>query len=457
MINIFAVAAIALTAGLVLSWLIRGYQLKAAYGAEPAEVNKQREALETSKNTISTLEERNAQAEKQLNEHREHRERLTNRNTKLESALASLETDFHHAKQRLKEQKDELETTQLQMREQFKNLANDILEEKSKRFSELNQTEISRILKPLGENIDSFRKKVEETYEKGAIQHATLKEQITGLTDLNKRMSEDANNLTKALKGDSKTQGNWGEVVLERILERSGLRKGFEYETQFSGKTEEGNQLRPDVVIHLPDEKYLVVDAKVSLTAYERLMSAETAEEQEIHAKQHLLSLRTHYKSLSGKDYTQLFERTPDFVLMFIPIEPAFGMAMTHDPNLYNEAFERNIVLVSPSTLLATMATIRNIWKYEYQSQNAQEIAKRGGLLYDKFVGFAEDLEAIGKQLRKTQDTYDSAMGKLSTGRGNLISRAEKMKELGVDSRKNLPAELRIADNGSEEHDTTDD
>lgn len=451
MINIL-VAATALIAGLGLSWLLRGYQLRATYGGNPAEIKALRNEYEESKNTISKLEERSEQLEKQNESLQTKNDKLSSRNTELQAAFASLQSDFHHARDKLKEQKTEMENMQQQMREQFKNLANDILEEKTKRFSELNQTEITRILKPLGENIDSFKKRVEETYEKGAIQHATLKEQITSLTDLNKRMSEDANNLTKALKGDAKTQGNWGEVVLERILERSGLRKDFEYETQFSGKTEEGNQLRPDVVIHLPDNKYLVVDAKVSLTAYERLMSADTPEEQEHQAKQHLLSLRTHYKALSEKDYSRLFEHTPDFVLMFIPIEPAFGMAMTHDPNLYNEAFDRNIVLVSPSTLLATMATIKNIWKYEYQNQNALEIAKRGGLLYDKFVGFAEDLEAIGKQLSKTQDIYDSAMGKLSTGKGNLVSRAEKMRELGVDTRKNLPATLRNADNGLPEN-----
>ncbi len=439
MTELLIAAAAGVLAGALLSWFIRGYQLKAAYRMEPGEVRVLRDEFERSSREIGTLEERISQTLRRFDAVQTERDHLAETNARLEKDQAGLKVSHKQLEARLEEQKHELVKQQEQLREQFKNLASDILEEKSKRFTEMNQKELDRLLKPLGENIESFRKKVEDTYDKESKDRVSLREQIFNLAELNKRMSEEANNLTKALKGDSKTQGNWGEVVLERILERSGLQKGREFETQFSAKTEEGDLLRPDVVVRLPDDKYLVIDAKVSLTAWERIVSAEDQASQEQHLREHLTSVRAHVKSLSDKDYSRLFEKTPDFVLMFIPIEPAFGMAMMHDTGLYNEAFEKNIVMVSPSTLLATMATIRNIWKYEYQNQNALHIAKEGGKLYDKFVGFSEDLEKVGEQLKRTSETYDKAMNKLTTGKGNLISKAEKMRELGVPNRKNLP------------------
>jgi DNA recombination protein RmuC len=289
--------------------------------------------------------------------------------------------------------------------------------------------------------LEEFKKKVEETYEKGTQERFTLKEQIRQMADLNKTMSEDAKNLTKALKGDSKAQGNWGEVILERILERSGLTKGREYEVQQSVTTEEGRRLQPDVVVHLPDEKYLVIDSKVSLTAYERYSSADTDAEAATALKQHIASLKAHYKGLSEKNYQQLHgDRSPDFVLLFVPIESAFGAALQADANLYYEAFERNIVIVSPSTLLATLATIDSVWKQEYQNKNALEIANRGGALYDKFALFVDSLDEVGKRIEQTQRSYLDAKSRLSEGSGNVMRQVEMLKELGAKATKKLPS-----------------
>ncbi len=442
MTELIIAAATGIVAGALLSWFIRGYKLRAAYGMEPGELRVLREEYERVTRESGKLEERISQTERQQDSLRTERDRLADGNRKLEKDLAGLQVSHRQLEAQLEAQKEELVKQQEQLREQFKNLATDILEEKSKRFTELNQKELDKLLKPLGENIESFRKKVEQTYDRESRDRVSLREQILHLAELNKKMSEETSNLTKALKGDTKVQGNWGEVVLERILERSGLRKGHEYETQFSGKSDEGDRLRPDVVVWLPDDKYLVIDAKVSLTAWERLVSETDTAAQERHLKEHLNSVRAHVLNLSRKDYSRLFEKTPDFVLLFIPVEPAFGMAMMHDSGLYNEAFEKNIVLVSPSTLLATMATIHNIWKYEYQNQNAVQIAQEGGKLYDKFVGFTDDMVKIGEQIRKTGDAYDSAMNKLSTGRGSLVSRAEKMKQMGVQARKSVTGSL---------------
>lgn len=256
-------------------------------------------------------------------------------------------------------------------------------------------------------------------------------------------MAEEAKDLTRALKGDSKTQGSWGEVILQRILEKSGLTKGREYEIQENHRSEDGRNLYPDVVVYLPDEKRLVIDSKVSLKAYEKFSSAEDEDERKQALKQHVSSLRSHVKGLSSKNYEQLYGgNSPDFVLMFVPIESAFGVALQHDSSLYYDAFDKNIVIVSPSTLLATLATIDSVWKQEYQNKNAQEIAYRGGQLYDKFVNFAESLKGIGKRIRQTQEEYDSAMGQLSTGRGNLIRQVEMIRELGADNSKKLSSDL---------------
>lgn len=358
----------------------------------------------------------------------------------LDRQLAEIKADYRNLQEKLASQKEELAGMQEQLKIQFENLANKILEEKSERFTKQNKENLDVLLSPLGLKLEEFKKKVEDTYNEENRQRATLKEQIRQMGELNQRMSEDAKNLTKALKGDSKAQGNWGEVILERILEKSGLTKGREYDVQQSTTTDEGRRLQPDVVVNLPDQKFLIVDSKVSLKAYELYSSSEDDLERQTYLKQHIASIRGHVKGLGDKNYQLIHgDRSPDFVLLFIPIESAFGVALQSDPNLYYEAFDRNIVIVSPSTLLATLATIDSIWKQEYQSKNALEIAQRGGALYDKFVSFVESLDTIGTHIDRLSRSYDDAKGQLSTGRGNLVRQAEMLKELGAKATKKLP------------------
>jgi DNA recombination protein RmuC len=404
-----------------------------------------------SKSESSRLEERNQNLKGQLEEtetelgqlqqkKEEELEQERKRANELDKQLTKRDTEYQGLQERLSEQKKELAEMQEQLTTQFENLANKILEEKSEKFTKQNKEQIDQLLNPLGEKLESFKKKVEETYNEENRQRATLKEQIRQMGELNQKMSEDAKNLTKALKGDSKTQGNWGEVILQRILEKSGLRKDEEYYTEQSVNMEDGSRIRPDVVVRLPDEKYLVIDSKVSLTGYEKFSSAEEEADREKALKEHINSIRAHVKGLSEKNYQHIHgDRSPDFVLLFIPVEPAFGLALQHDSELYYEAFDKNIVIVSPSTLLATLATIDSVWKQEYQNKNAMEIAKRGGALYDKFVLFVESMNDIGQRIRQTQDSYDEAMGRLSTGAGNLVRQAEMIRKLGAKTSKQLP------------------
>ncbi|WP_069130846.1 DNA recombination protein RmuC [Rhodohalobacter halophilus] len=396
---------------------------------------------------LSQLEERNRNLEQARDEALSKLETETKRANGAENDLATVKANFQNLQVRLKEQKEDFEKLEEKFRNEFKNLANEILEEKTKKFTQQNRENLDTLLKPLGEKITEFQKRVEETHKEDLKGRASLDQHLKMLHSLNQEMTDEARNLTKALKGDNKKQGNWGEVVLQRILEKSGLTKDREYEIQSSTTTEDGRRLQPDVVVHLPDDKKLIIDSKVTLTAYEKFTSAESDEEQQDALKQHINSLKAHVKGLSGKNYQQIHGfNSPDFVLMFIPIEPAFGLAMQHAPDLYNEAFDRNIIIVSPTTLLATLATIDNVWKQEYQNQNARDIAKRGGLLYDKFVGFIEDMKDIGTRIRQTQDSYDNAMGKLSDGRGNLVRQAEMLRELGANSSKKLPSEYQQDD-----------
>lgn len=404
-----------------------------------------------SKSESSRLEERNANLVKQAEEAESKLDQITKEKEEelrkereekanLDRQLAGLKAEYSSLQEKLSEQKEELAGMQEQLKVQFENLANKILEENTQKFTKQNRENLDQLLNPLGLKLEEFKKKVEDTYNEENRQRATLKEQIRQMGELNQKMSEDAKNLTKALKGDSKSQGNWGEVILERILERSGLSKGREYEVQQSATTEEGRRLQPDVVVHLPDEKFLIIDSKVSLTAYERFASSDDDAEAESAIKQHVASLRAHVKGLSAKNYQQIHgDRSPDFVLLFVPIEPAFGIALQSDPNLYYEAFDRNIVIVSPSTLLATLATIDSVWKQEYQNKNALEIAQRGGALYDKFVLFVESMEQIGDRIQQTQRSYEEAKTRLSEGSGNLVRQAEMLKELGAKASKKLP------------------
>ncbi len=399
------------------------------------------------KSRESQLQERNLSLQSSLDEKELKLESVTSRANSVENELATVKADYKNLQERFSELKSEKEKELRQLderfRNEFKNLANEILEEKSKKFTEQNREKLDTLLKPLGEKISEFQKRVEENHKEDIRGRGALDQHLKTLQELNQRMSEEAKNLTKALKGDSKQQGNWGEVILQRILEKSGLKKGFEYEMQDSSTQEDGRKQYPDVVVYLPDEKKIIIDSKVSLVAYEKYSSSDDLDEQQRAVKQHISSLRAHVKGLSNKSYEQIHGfNSPDFVLMFIAIEPAFGLAMQNDPELYNEAFDKNIIIVSPTTLLATLATIENVWKQEYQNKNAMEIAERGGKLYDKFAAFVGDLEDVGKKIQQTQGSYDSAMNKLTTGSGNLVRQAEMLRELGAKASKKLPADL---------------
>jgi DNA recombination protein RmuC len=351
----------------------------------------------------------------------------------LNRQLAALEADYRNLEDKLHFQQEELS-------KQFRLLANDLLEEKSRRFTEQNQTNLHQLLNPLGEKIQAFERKIEETYKEELRDKVSLLAEVRKLHDLSQKLSLDADNLAKALKGDTKQQGGWGEVILERILERSGLVKGKEYQTQVVTQNTDNQLIRPDIVISLPDQKHLIIDAKVSLTAYERCMNATEEAEKTRYLTAHLGSVRTHIRLLAEKKYeTAEGLLTPEFVLLFMPVEPAFSLAIQGDAELFQFAWERRIVLVSPTTLLATLRTVASIWKFEKQSKNALEIARLSGELYDKFEGFLRDLTKVGETLRSSQNAYDEAVKKLSEGRGNLLRTAEKIKALGARATKDLP------------------
>lgn len=350
-------------------------------------------------------------------------------------------------------QKEEIVKIQEEAKLQFENLANKILEEKTLKFTEQNQQNLKNILNPLQEKITDFEKKVENTHKESIDYHAALRQQILGLKEMNLQMSKETLNLTKALKGDSKIQGNWGELVLERVLEKSGLEKGREYEIQKSFTTEEGNRVQPDVIINLPDGKKMIVDSKVSLTAYEKYINEEDDEQKSSFLKEHVNSLKRHVEQLGSKNYQHLYQmESPDFVLLFIPIEPAFAIALNEDTQLYNKAFERNIVIVTPSTLLATLRTIDSMWTNQKQQENAYEIARQAGALYDKFDGFVTDLVKIGKKMDEAKTEYEGAMNKLVDGKGNLITSVQKLKIMGAKAKKSLPDAILNRANSSLEN-----
>ena len=354
-------------------------------------------------------------------------------------------------KRKLDEQIKEQEEAAERMQERFENLANKILEQKSAKFTETNKENLKNVLGPLDKDIKAFRKKVEEIHEKDLSQHASLKEFLGNLQQSQHQLSEDARNLTTALKGDSKKQGDWGEFILERTLEASGLVKGKEFTMQ-----ETFDRQRPDAIIHLPEDRAIVIDSKVSLTAYERSISLEEENLREEARKEHLQSVKKHVHELSEKDYSAI-ERinSPDFVLLFVPVEPAFGAALKEDPNLYQYAFDRKIVLVTSTTLMATIKTVANLWKLEKQNKHANEIARQAGNLYDKFAGFLGNMEDIGKALQKANEAHQRGIGQLTNGSGNLIGRVVKLRELGIRSKKDLPASFieKVSDYAEEHSD----
>ncbi len=419
------IGLICLAAGYFLGNYIQNLKTK----SNQSTLEEERRQLNLAK---GVLENRNLGLENEKEDLRVEKEQLGNE-------IVRYQADLEHLSLKNKEQKGEVEQLQEKFTKEFENLANKILDEKSTKFTEQNQKNIKNILTPLQEKIKTFEDKVEKSQKESISMHSALKEQLVNLQSQNIKITQEAENLTKALKGDSKMQGNWGELVLERVLEKSGLEKDREYSVQQSFTLEDGTRVLPDVIIHLPDGKKMVVDSKVSLTDYERYINAED-DLQEKFLKDHINSIRKHVDQLSAKKYEDLYEmESPDFVLMFIPIEPAFAIAINQDTSLYNKAFEQNIVIVTPSTLLATLRTIDSMWNNEKHQRNAIEIARQAGALYDKFEGFVSDLTKVGKKMDEAKTEYKGAMNKLVEGRGNLVTSVEKLKKMGAKAKKSIP------------------
>lgn len=417
------------TIGFLIASLIKG---RKAFSANEAlmVIEKEKAVLQEKVNMLNTG----------LDETVEELERERQAKQELSDRLARAEVEYKNIRSRLEEQKKELEELNARFAKDFENIANKLLKQSSREVTDMQQKNLDEILKPLKEKLGDFEKKVQETYEKGMQDRTDLRAELRMLKELNQRISEEASHLTRALRSDSKKMGNWGELILDRVLEQSGLVKGLEYVTQFSDKTSEGSVIRPDVVVKLPDEKHLIIDSKVSLVAYDRYVNEEDDDNKPTYLKAHIESIREHIRQLSDKNYTAASNLdTPDFVLLFMPLESAFSLALQNDSELFNFGWDRKIVIVSPTTLLATLRTVASLWKHEKQTRNAMEIAKRGGLLYDKFVNFLEDLESIGTQIGNLGKTYEKAHNRLYKGGGNLIGQAEKLKELGVKTEKTLP------------------
>ncbi len=361
----------------------------------------------------------------------------------LKSEIAKKDEILSNLKERLDEEKNRLKEQHNQLKSEFENLANEILDKKSEKFVKQNEENLDKILDPLGEKIKSFEKSVQEKYENEIKGRSGLEEQIRNLIQLNQQLSSDAVNLTNALKGDSKTQGDWGEFRLEVLLEKSGLEKGIHFEMQVSLEDEEGNRKQPDCVVILPENRNLIIDSKVSLTAYEQFVNTENMEEKPFFLKNHSDSIKSHIKELTKKDYPKLYSiNSPNYVLMFVPIEPAMTLAFQNDVDLYNFALSKNIILVSTTTLIATMSTVSYMWQQESQKKNVMEIARQSGALYDKFCNFVDDLKGIGKSIEQAGKKHDDAMNKLSSGKGNLVKRTETIKKLGAKTTKSLPQEF---------------
>ena len=371
------------------------------------------------------------------------RDRLRNERDQLAVGKAQIETRMEFERSGFSEKLDLLEKAKEALGNQFQVLANAIFEEKSRKFKEQNQEQLANLVVPLGEKIKEFETRVQAAYDSETQQRTALKTEIARLVEANAKISSDATNLARALKGDTKTQGAWGEMILERALEMAGLAKDREYRIQQHYVSEEGGRLRPDVILDLPEGRHMVIDSKVSLTSYERLCGSDTEHDREHALAQHVSSMRNHMISLGRKDYQKLHGlETLDFVIMFVPIESAYSIAVQADPALTQDALEKNVLIVYPSTLLMALRTIAHVWRYEYQNRNAQEIARQAGSLYDKFVGFVGDLEDVGERLNKAQNAYDSAFSKLKSGRGNLVRSAERIRELGVKPSKSLSRPL---------------
>jgi len=409
-------------------------------------------STDTQKMASSILieQDRNRTLDDQLRELKRDLETERKKVLDTNNSLASAEADYRNIQEKLQDQKKELENLNEKFTAQFKNLANDIFEEKTKKFTDQNKSNMLDLLKPLGEKIVDFERKVEDTHKDSITRNSALREQLENLQRLNVQMTKEAENLTRALKGDSKTQGAWGEFILESILEKSGLERDREYTIQESFTTEEG-RFRPDIIIRLPEKRHVIIDSKVSLTAYNNFVNAANEDEKIVALKAHLLSIRQHLKGLSEKNYQRISDRNLDFIIMFIPIEPAYILAIQSEKKLYEEALEKRIVFVSPTLLIPSLQLIKNVWKQEYQNRNSQEIARHATSLYEKFAGFTNDLIDIGNQLRKTQTSYENAMSKLATGNGNLVKSVERFKGLGLKPSKSV--DQRLLDRAGEQAD----
>jgi len=414
--------------GVVLGWFIA----------------RARSLAETQNQTAAYLaeQEKNRNLATQLQELKADLEKARNQVLELTNSLASTEADYRNLEERLAERKNELTELQEKFAAQFKNLANDIFEEKSKRFTEQNKSNLFDLLKPLGEKITEFEKKVENTHKEAIGQNSALRQQLENLQKLNVQMTREAENLTRALKGDSQAQGAWGEFILESILEKSGLERDREYTVQESFTTAEG-RLRPDVIIRLPENKHVIIDSKVSLTAYNNFVNAESDAEKTVALKAHLASIRQHMKGLADKNYQKnITDNGLDFIIMFIPIEPAYILAIQSEKSLYEEALEKRIVFVSPTLLIPSLQLIKNVWKQEYQNRHVLDIVNKAGDLYDKFVNFTEDLITLGRHLDSSKKYYEESMKKLSVGSGNLVRKVEDLKKLGAKASKSIDAKL---------------
>jgi DNA recombination protein RmuC len=413
--------------GGAIAWLIARFKFSAE--------------AQVSTSTVVVEQEKNRNLEALLLEFKLEIDSERKKFLEVNNALAAAEADYRNLQEKLFDQKKEMENLNEKFAIQFKNLANEIFEEKSKKFTDQNKSNMFDLLRPLGEKIVEFEKKVEDTHKDTISRNSALREQLENLQRLNLQMTKEAENLTRALKGDSKTQGAWGEFILESILEKSGLVRDREFTIQESFTTEDG-RFRPDIIIRLPENRHVIIDSKVSLTAYNNFVNAATESEKVIALKAHLLSIRQHLKGLWEKNYQRISDRNLDFVIMFIPIEPAYILAIQSEKKLYEEALEKRIVFVSPTLLIPSLQLIKNVWKQEYQNRNSQEIAKHATSLYEKFVGFSNDLIDIGSQIKKTQTSYEGAMNKLTTGNGNLVKSLERFKILGLKPAKNIDQRL---------------
>ncbi len=410
------------------------------------ELNTLKDNMQGAQNQLVSLQEKNQYIPILQTEKKDLEDKyiqLLQEKQKMAANIAHLSTKLEHEQIQNLEKISLLQDNKEQLMQTFKILAHDIFEEKSQRFTEQNQVNLNQLLEPLRFQLTDFKGKVEEVYTTEGKERSALVEQVKAMMNLNQQLSKEANNLAKALRGDNKIQGNWGELVLEKVLESGGLRKDFEYQMQESHLNEEGKRIQPDVIVHLPQNRFIIIDAKASINAYTDYIHAETEQIRDIALQKHIESIRLHIKNLAEKNYQNIYgDKSPDFVLMFIPIEPAFMLAIANDNGLWHDAWNKNILLVSPSTLLFVIRMVAQIWRSEYQSQNTKDIVKRGAELYDKLVGFVDDMQKIGDHMTRAKDTYDKAYNKFKGGKGNVIRQAELLKNLGVKPSKQLPDEV---------------